>query len=188
MQAELERKREEEAAAAAAAAAAEAAALEAAMAADPVLRLRAFAGKHSPREIAAEVKALDVDGGPAGRMLVAFKALFAGDTEQKLAVQLASNKAVLRLLGTDAAGQMSQLIALEYLLAEAIPDRIKEVQALFSGYHTSPIMAYAFLVAVFSVICFFNFLLAQCIQLPKNVACLFHSRMHVCLLSQLATT
>jgi translation initiation factor 5 len=124
------KRKEEEEAAMLAKESAQRLALAEAEANNPVSQIRALVSKgcSSPSDVAAAVKALTVPGGLPGKVAVLFEAIFCAATaaERKLVELILENKALLAALGGDPAGQLAQLIALEYILTVAAPERGKE--------------------------------------------------------------
>ncbi|GAX73568.1 hypothetical protein CEUSTIGMA_g1019.t1 [Chlamydomonas eustigma] len=126
---EEEAKRREEEAALLAQETAQNLALAEAAANSPVSQIRALISKGCPpSDVAAAVKALTGPGGLPGKVAVLLEAVFCAPSaaERKLVELIQENKALLAALGGDPAGQLAQLIALEYILTVAAPERGKE--------------------------------------------------------------
>jgi translation initiation factor 5 len=77
----------------------------------------------SAAKVSHAVRGLEVEGGPSGKMRALYQAMFAEDTETPLANQITKRKLILHSLADDAASQVAQLLALEYLLGVADTDR-----------------------------------------------------------------
>lgn len=129
------------------AAAVEAARLEA-EAADPVRRLRSFLnGKRSAKDTADVVRSLGVEGGLAGRMRVLYEAMLGCEENAKLGAIIKAHKTYLKLLGSDPASQLAQLVAFEHYLGVTAPNRVKEAAVALKTLYDADVMEEEVIVA-----------------------------------------
>lgn len=99
----------------------------------------------SSKAIVAALGELTVKGGPAARMRVLYEALFAkaaaGPGAKVLTPLVSQHKKVLKAAAADPASQLSQLVALEHLVAVALPERTKEAPLVLKELYDSDIVA-----------------------------------------------
>ncbi|KAL4451517.1 hypothetical protein ABPG75_007179 [Micractinium tetrahymenae] len=99
----------------------------------------------SSKSVVAALGELTVKGGPAARMRVLYEALFAkaavGAGTKVLTPLVAQHKKVLKAAAADPASQLSQLVALEHLVAVALPERTKETPLVLKELYDDDIVA-----------------------------------------------
>lgn len=65
--------------------------------------------------------------------------MLGADDSLKLGAVIKAHRTYLKLLGTDAANQLAQLVAFEHYVGVTAPNRVKEVAALFISTHSFPV-------------------------------------------------
>ncbi|PSC74835.1 eukaryotic translation initiation factor 5-like [Micractinium conductrix] len=105
----------------------------------------------SSKSVAKALDELSVKG-PAARMRVLYEALFAkvgAGAGVKLTPLLLERKKYLKAAAADPASQLSQLVALEHLLAVTLPERAKEAPLALKALYDEEIVAEELILAWF---------------------------------------